>query len=111
MNRPKTEETFMTYVQAHERAWGHTNYTGRPDLAEILQSPVVVFWKSVDPKKEKEPPTITLHDDLQALEQHFAKLILRSAAGYPDIVVSRMYENQKQVVIKGVRIAFGLVEE
>jgi hypothetical protein len=105
------EENFMTYVQAHERAWGNTSYTGRPDLVQILQSPVVVFWKSVDPKKENQPPTITLHDNLQDLEQHFSKIILRSAAGYPDETVARMYENQKRVIVKGLRVVFGLVEE
>jgi hypothetical protein len=111
VNQAKKDETFMDYVQAHERAWGNARYTGRPDLIHILQSPVVVFWKSVDPKKENQPPTITLHDDLQALEQHFSKIILRSAAGYPDEVVARMYENQKRVIVKGLRVVFGQVEE
>lgn len=106
----RKEITFMDMVQSHERAWGNTAYANRPDLSAILQSPVVVFWKPADPKKANDQLTITLHKGLQELEQHFSKIIFRSSAGYPDEVAVRIFENQKRVAVKGVKIIFETAE-
>jgi hypothetical protein len=96
----------MDLVQSHERAWGNTTYTNRPDLASILQALVVVFWKSTNPEDENKPPTITLHNDLDELENHFSRIIFRSSAGYPDEIVLRIFEGQKWVRVRGVKVLF-----
>lgn len=106
----KKEIGFMDLVQTHEREWGNTAYTGRPDLGSILQAPVVVFWKPADPKQENQHLTITLHNGLEELEQHFSKIIFRSSAGYPDEVAVRIYEDQKRVTVRGVKVVFEKVE-
>lgn len=106
----KSEITFMDLVQTHEREWGNATYKNRPDLSDILQSPVVVFWKSTDPKQENQPFTITLHNDLNELEDHFSRIIFRSSAGYPDEVAMRIFEGQKRVAVRGLKVIFERLE-
>lgn len=83
-------------------------YSGRPKLADVLAAPVVVFWKS---NANDDRWTITLHDDLRAVEMHFLKMLFRSSINPPDKRVFRIYHNQKRVIIKHVRVFFAEADE
>lgn len=102
MSEPKD---FMDYVQEHERSWGNEAYTGRPDLADFLQSPVVVFWKPTDSKNTGRL-TATLHKDLAELEQHFAKLLFRTQVETPKQRVYKIYSKGREIRVKAVHIEF-----
>lgn len=101
--KPQPDQ-FMEYVQIHERAWGSKMYPGRPKLAEILNSPVVVFWRS---NKKQDLWTITLHAELKQIETYFLKLLFRSSIQPINKSVLRIFKDQKRVVIRGVNIIFG----
>ncbi|NWF68467.1 MAG: hypothetical protein HXY40_05225 [Chloroflexi bacterium] len=102
-NRPQ----FMDYVQEHERTWGTETYPGRPDLAALLQSPVVVFWQA-DKTNDKTDMryTVTLHTTLDDLHEYFSKLIFRSQAKLPNKRVVRIFKAQKPVIVRGIRVVF-----
>lgn len=99
-------ETFMDYVQFHERIWGTEVYAGRPNLVDLLQTPVVVFWQVA----EESRYTVTLHDNLDEIEQYFAKLLMRSTLAPPKQRVVRIFAGGKQVRIKAVKVEFEVVE-
>jgi hypothetical protein len=103
------KNTFLDYVQQHERTWGKDSYPGRPTLEQFLQSPVVVFWEPIQEKKNiKELPrhTATLHKTLDDVQEHFTKLLFRSHIEPPKNRVVKIYANQKVVRIKSVKIIF-----
>jgi hypothetical protein len=79
-------------------------YSGRPKLNAILESPVVVFWRSED---DNEKWIISLHSDLKQVEMHFLKMLFRSSIQPPNKTVFRIFKDQKRVVIKGINIIFG----
>jgi hypothetical protein len=93
---------FYELVQKHERVWGTENYKERPDLADIVGAVVVVFWL----RGKEERPYITLHNDLQEIEEYMTKLLFRSMVDPPEERVVRVYQRQRQVRIKNVRIEF-----
>jgi len=98
----------IDYVQDHERAWGMETYNGRPDLADILKSSVVVFWDTMGDNDKR--PIISLHDNLEELEAHFSKMIFRSSVKPPKERVLAIYQNSKAVRVKGVTVHFEVVE-
>lgn len=113
-NTPKTAvkaNEFMECVQMHERAWGMETYANRPPLEKIMTAPVVVFWKSRNQKMSADELwTVTLHADMTALEQHFTSLLFRVTVKPIDKIAVRIFQNQKRVVLKGVRFIFNEAE-
>lgn len=104
-----TDETFMAYVQNHERAWGMDTYPGRPRLDEILNAWIVAFWY---PTRRREPGfRITLHRDIDEIQQHVTELVLHSNTRPPERRLARLFVNKKQVKVKGVRLVFEQVSE
>lgn len=112
--RPQPPKSLIDFVQAHERSWGNEQYLNRPNLADILNAPVVAFWKPSTPPndnprtKNPEPPreTITLHDDLTDIEKYMTRLLLNIADNPPDKHLVRVFRHGKRVKVKGVRILF-----
>lgn len=102
------QNQLIDYVQDHERAWGMETYNGRPDLGEILKSPVVVFWDTMGDNDKR--PIITLHNDLKELEAHFSKMIFRSSVKPPKERVLAIYQDNKPVRVKGVTVHFEVIE-
>ncbi len=107
---------FMDYVQHHERTWGTESYKGRPGLADILSAPVVVFWKP-EPKAESasrspkdaerdERYVVSLHTDLHDIEEHFVRLIMRGNLISPRRRIVSIFQNQKRVRVKSVKVEF-----
>lgn len=102
--------SFMDFVQTHERTWGTEDYAGRPDLAELMQAPVVVFWEPIqwDSKLRQQQQsrlTVTLHQEVDELHEYFTKLLLRSSV-VPDKRVVRIFAQQKPVIVRGIRVIF-----
>lgn len=101
---PRSPESFIEYVEHHERVWGTDNYPNRPSLSQILSAPVVVFWKDVDPKQPRL--TITTHDELLDIERYITKLVFRATIDPPRQRLKRIFKDQKRVRIQGVKILF-----
>lgn len=96
---------FLEFVQAHEREWGRDSYPGKPSLAQMLESPVVVFSRPTN-EKEKTRMTATLYADMRGVEDHFTKLVMRAQIELPKYRIAHVFCNQKSMRIKGVRIEF-----
>jgi hypothetical protein len=112
---PKPPESLIDFAQEHERAWGNESYTNRPTLADILNAPVVVFWKPTviaddNPRQKNAPPplreTITLHEQLGEVEQYLTKLLFRVGFNPLDRQLVRIFHKGQKVKIKGVKILF-----
>jgi hypothetical protein len=105
---PKKAETFLDLVELHERAWGREGYPNKPSLADIMSSPIVVFWKPREPddKKYRGLHTITLHESIRDVEIYLLKLLTRALTDYPDRYMYRIYDNKHRVILKTIRFIF-----
>lgn len=117
---------FMSLVQHHERVWGLETYSGRPELSQILTSPVIAFWQNMEAKSEPhvdargklivEKPkvderlTITLHNDLKEIEAHIARLVIRSGAQLPKQYLARLFVKGREMRIASINIVFEPVD-
>jgi hypothetical protein len=98
-------DSFIAYVEIHERSWGNQAYPDRPGLADLLSAPVVVFWYPHKPRGDGEPARYpaTIHADLDALDAYFTeKAFNRAEPAIP--VPYRIFANQQRVRIKGLRL-------
>ena len=98
----------MKAVEEHERDWGNEAYPNRPGLLDILNTPVVVFWKSTE---KDDPETITLHQDLDEIRKHFVRILIASHKNSPKKRISRIFEDQQRIAIKDVQVIFGKASE
>lgn len=107
----KIPETFMEYVQSHERVWGVENYLNRPDLVDILDAPVVVFWQKFGPDNaQNQKFKITLHDNLDAIKDHYTKMLFRANIDPPTERIHRIFHQKKRVIIQSVKVDFVFAE-
>ena len=100
--------SFMDYVQFHERIWGDETYTNRPELQQILDADVVVFWQEIGPENmQNRRFHVTLHDKLDEVERHIAKAIQRTHNNeFPDERIHRIFKNGVRVNIKRIHVEF-----
>jgi hypothetical protein len=114
VNKPPSKDTFLGFVQQHERLWGMESYPGRPDLEAILAAPVVAFWvgevKDAPRSKTPERYTVTLHNDLADVERYITSLVLRLAIELPKRRLARLFVKGAEVRIKGVQVVFEKIE-
>lgn len=108
--RPSSDN-FLTWVQAHERAWGNQSYTGRPTLEQMLASPVVVFWQRAGMEKTDKHYIVTLHDDLTKLEKHFARMLMFGANETNRSRVIAVFSDRQEMRIADVRVRFVPVDD
>lgn len=103
---------FLDRVQQHERSWGSEKYPARPELADILDAKVVCFWL-LTPKKPtaEQRYVITLHKDLKSIEEWYVQAVTRLHLQLPDRRLVAVYQDQKKVRVKGVKIEFELSNE
>ncbi|MDQ7027740.1 MAG: hypothetical protein Q9P44_19535 [Anaerolineae bacterium] len=100
-------KTFMDYVQFHERVWGNEQYPNRPQLQEILDASVVVFWQDIGMENlQNRRFQVTLHDQLDEVEVFISKALQRSHNDYLEKRIHRVYKNSVRVNIKHIRIEF-----
>ncbi len=98
----------LEYVQAHERDWGGETYPDRPSLEHILAAPVVAFW--IDPARAGgKKHIITIHNDLQPIEDYLRSIIRRLPIGFPARRLAILFVNGKEMRI-GSKFAFREVE-
>lgn len=95
---------FIELVQEHERSWGKDSYSGRPDLAALLNSPVVAWWISTSSKTNETRRMATVHREIDDLDKYAARLLLHSRNEPPKKRLMEVYINQKKAVIRGVRL-------
>lgn len=108
----KIPETFMEYVQSHERVWGIENYLNRPDLVDILEASVIVFWQKLGPENvQNQRFKITLHEDLDAIKDHYTKMLFRASIEPPKERIHRIFHDKKRVIIKSVKVDFVFAEQ
>jgi hypothetical protein len=106
----KNKESFMDWVQLHERAWGSRSYAGRPSLEAILNASVVTFWRTL--KEGEQPPyTVKLYQDLNEVEKYLTRMVFRSTVTPPKETLARIYAHQKRVTIRSVQIQFQEVDD
>ncbi len=117
--QPQKPQTLIDFAQEHERDWGNDSYLNRPNLAEILNAAVVVFWKPVnvieETSRKKEPlnpmrETITIHQSMPEVEQFIAKMIFRVGFNPLDKQLIRIFHQGKRIKLKGVKILFEVDE-
>jgi hypothetical protein len=96
------QKSFLDYVQQHERSWGDKLYPGRPSLASIMASPIVVFWRTGSARDDMYK--ITLHDDMAQVEKQLVRMLI--AAEPPNDRINMIFQNQKKLSIVGVSIHF-----
>lgn len=114
MSQATPKADFMKLVQDHERQWGTETYPNRPDLADILNSPVVAFWRPTprDPKKAPDTPRtiITLHDDMTPVHDYLTQVVLRNALQSPERRFVTAFMNGRQLRVKAVKVQFEFVD-
>jgi hypothetical protein len=96
------KETFLSYVELHERAWGMDTYPNRPSLDSILKARVVAFWHPLNRKDAGY--RITVHNNLMELNQFATDLLLHSRTRPPDKRLARLFVDQQKVKIRGVKL-------
>lgn len=100
-------ETFMDYVQHHERVWGHEDYPNRPKLQQILDAPIVVFWQDIGPENlQNRRFHVTLHDKLDEIEDFISKALQRTHSEMLEERIHRIFKNGVRIIIKRIRIEF-----
>ena len=103
---------FMDFVQAHERSWGTDNYRGRPDLAELLEADVVVFWQKTHKQtKEDERVFVTMHASLDEIEKDVSRLMLGNSPEVTEKQIVQIFQNKNRVIIRGVKIEFKVMDD
>jgi hypothetical protein len=107
----KQTHQFLDMVQLHERYWGDKTYPYRPTLEQMLNAPVVTFWRPITENKKKLSETgyvVRLYPSLAEVEAYYTKMLLRLNIETPDYTIARIYFQQRRYVIK--RIAMQFVE-
>ncbi len=114
------QAAFLDLVQLHERTWGAEQYAGRPTLAQLLSAPIVAVWSgkaeiTVDPKQarlQRQPVAgkdayllMTTHQSAEELNTALTDLLLlRKVTPFAMRKLSKLYVNQKEVEIIGVKL-------
>jgi hypothetical protein len=101
--REKTE-TFMNWVQLHERAWGNEVYPGRPSLDAIMGAPCVTFWRPLVGKYRNERYLIRLYTRQAELEHYLLRQLYRSPLEMTKERLSRIFIHRQLYAIERVRL-------
>ncbi len=91
---------FFQMIQDHERSWGETEYTGRPTLEKLLESAVVVFWRTTKDQRY----IAVCHNDIDDVGKQMARQILLSDK--TDRTVAKIFNHQKPMRISSVSVEF-----
>lgn len=110
--RKRSEENpdvFMGLVELHERNWGTETYPDKPRLSDILDAPVVAFWRSAERNEARH--LVTLHDDLDQLNAYFEDMFLNQSTRKMDRRLDRIYFKRERINVKGLRLLFEKYQE
>jgi hypothetical protein len=105
-NPPKRDNRiFLDEVEKHERAWGSDSYTGRPGLSQIMGAKVVAFWYPSGSDDDMHT-TITIHKSLDDIHDYVTHLVWHTKERLPLVRLAKLFENQREIKIKGVKVVF-----
>jgi hypothetical protein len=96
-------ESFLKWVELHERAWGTETYKDRPSLEDIMNAPCVTFWRQLKPGKELRY-TCKLYTRQADIEHYLTRLLMRSHIEVQHEKLARIFIGQTLYSIKRVRI-------
>ena len=102
-------DSFMGYVELHERAWGMDTYSGRPKLEDILNAPIVTFWYPTSGRESRN--TVTLFDNTKELNEYVSTLLLHSKTRQPDKRLARLFIKRRRAEVKGVQLVMAYLEQ
>jgi len=100
------DETYMGWIQLHERAWGTEHYEARPNLQAMLDAPVLAFWYPI--QRHDQRFTATIHSTMYELNAYATHLLIHSGTQPPKRRLARLFVDRRRVRIRGVRV---LIEE
>lgn len=106
--KEKPQSEFMRFVQLHERAWGDERYPGRPNLTEIMEAPIVIFWE-VEGRSDRY--SIALYEDIRAVEKFLTRMLLLGSVDLPRRRIGRIFMEQKRLRIKAVKLVVSTEDE
>jgi hypothetical protein len=105
-SRNSQPDTFIAYVEMHERQWGTNTYPGKPSLADLLSAEVVVFWyppkenrKSIDSRRM----TVSTYKTIDEFSEHYGKRLISRDEPSP-LTPFRIYANKRRMDIAGIRV-------
>lgn len=99
------DDSFMEWVEVHERAWGTEVYTGRPSLDDIMNAACVTFWRPL--RKDKHLRyIIRLYSTQAQLEHYLIRLMFKNDSDR----LSRIFIHQQLYAIKSVRLKLEKVD-
>ena len=108
-SRGNKRDTFVGYVELHERAWGMDTYSGRPKLEDILNAPIVTFWYPAKGRESRQ--TVMLFTSMKELNEYISSILLESKVRQPERRLARLFVNHRRVQIKGVQLITTYMEE
>ncbi len=91
---------FIEMVQNHERQWGQNDYAGRPSLQKLLESHVVVFWRT----SADTPMIVTVYDSLEEVGKQLARQVILGDKF--DRALSKIFVDRKPMRIASVNVEF-----
>jgi hypothetical protein len=115
------ESAFMEIVQLHERTWGMEQYPGRPSLADLLSSPIVIMWMGGETRTTTSSPIpsrrlaeapitptrfmMSVHQKVDELNDVLLSMVVAGKVS-PNSQrrISKLFVNKKPVDITGVRL-------
>lgn len=100
------EETFIGWIDLHEKAWGMDSYRDRPTLKDMLNATVLAFWYPT--KGTDSRFTATVHRDMGALNRYATVMLCETKYKQPPRRLARLFINRKKMNILGVKY---IVEE
>ena len=102
-------ESFMSWIDLHERAWLNDRYEGQPTSSEMAVAHVIAFWYPT--KASDKRYTASIHYNLRDLNSYLSKLIIECKFHPPEKRLARLFIDGEPRQIRGVRIVLDEVEE
>ena len=82
-------ESFMDWIDLHERAWLHDRYEGQPISSEMAVAHVLAFWYPT--KASDKRYTASVHTNLRDLNTHLSKLLIECKFPPPEKRLARLF--------------------
>jgi hypothetical protein len=102
------DETFMGWIQLHERAWGLETYEGRPTLQDMLAAPVLAFWYPV--RRDESRFTATIYKDMKDLNAYASFILIHCNTRPPTWRLARLFVDRRRMKVRGARLLVESVE-
>ncbi|MDX1996034.1 MAG: hypothetical protein SF029_26885 [bacterium] len=102
-------DNLIDLIQTHERTWGTESYPERPTLAELLNAPVVAWWRST--KADDTRLRASVYQTLDDLDAYLTRVLIHSRLEMPTHRLALIFINQKRAAVRGVRVQITAIED